>query len=267
MLLAIDIGNSSVSFGLFTKVDGRPELVVASKVAALKNRSSDEYAVLIKQILDLRLDGKEYTIDSAAIASVVPSLTPSVSAAAEYFTGTTPFTICPGIKTGFKIGINDPSSLGADIVANVAGAATVMKPPFVIYDSGTATTFTVVDSAMTVIGTAIMPGVKISANALTENAELLELATVSSDNLPLIGKDTDEAIRSGLILGSSMALDGFVRNTREMLICKNSDQKLGLVATGGFSGIITPHCRNKFTLDQNLTLRGIAVLYYLNISK
>jgi len=63
------------------------------------------------------------------------------------------------------------------------------------------------------------------------------------------------------------ALDGFVRNTREMLICKNSDQKLGLVATGGFSGIITPHCRNKFTLDQNLTLRGIAVLYYLNISK
>lgn len=264
MLLALDIGNSSVSFALFDIDAPSCPLVASSKVSCIKNRSSDEYAVMIKNILDLKLGSSGYIISCSAVSSVVPSITRSVCAAAKKLCGYDPFIVGPGIKTGFKISINDPAALGSDIVANISAALLISKAPLVIFDAGTANTIAVVDSTGTLTGIVITPGIRVSADALSNNAELLDTVSLDSSELHLIGKTTDQSIRSGLINGNAFMLDGYIRNIRESLIPKDSDQKLGLVATGGFSEIITAKCRNKFTLDDSLTLKGIAVLYVKN---
>ena len=264
MLLAIDIGNTSVSFALFDKADDLYNPVVSSKLSYLKNRSSDEYAVIIKSIIDLKL-GSDYSIDSSAISSVVPSITNTVADAAKLLSGTDPFIIGPGIKTGFKIDINDPASLGTDIVANVAASMQEDNKPVIIFDAGTANTITVVNENRTVIGIVILPGLRISSESLSDNTELLDSVTIGHSEIPLIGKSTSESIRSGLVYGNSLMLDGYVRNIREMLTSGDPDNKPVMIATGDFAGCITSKCRNKFAIDDSLTLKGIAKLYYKNI--
>ncbi len=266
MLLALDIGNTSISFGLFDMAAEPSRLVVSSRIALRKNASADEYAVLIRHILSLKLSGSELDIDSSAVSSVVPSALSPVCSAAHLLSGHEPYVICPGIKTGFRIGIYDPACLGADIVSNAAAALLIAKPPFVIFDAGTANTITFVDSTNTLIGTVISPGLRISASALHEYAELLESVPLEGGKLPLIGRDTDESVRSGLVNGSAIMLDGFVRNIRESVVRSSDtpDAKLGLVATGEFGKLITDNCRNKFYYDDSLTIKGIAALYLRN---
>ncbi len=163
MLLAIDIGNTSVSFGLFDmsehSVSSVP--VVLSRIAVRKNASADEYAVTIREILRLRLGEREPNIDSSAVSSVVPSTSLSVAGAAEILSGRKPYMIGPGIRTGFRISIHDPACLGADIVSNTAAALDICKPPLVIFDAGTANTVTVIDDTSAVIGTIISSSLKI----------------------------------------------------------------------------------------------------------
>lgn len=259
MLLAVDIGNTSISFGLF---DDSEQLFAASKIAVYKSKSADEYAVLIKQLLDFTSSFSDYNIEAAAVASVVPSITPIILSAAQKLSGHTPYLIGPGIKTGFRIAINDPACLGSDIVSNVAASLKICDPPFVILDAGTACTITVIDDTCTLIGTVIMPGLRISADALKCNTELLDMISFDSDEIPMIGKNTDQAIRSGLINGNSFVVDGYIRWIRDAVLPKPSDKKLGLIATGGFADLITRNCRNRFLIDDHLTLKGIAALYY-----
>lgn len=129
---------------------------------------------------------------------------------------------------------------------------------------GTVNTVTVIDKERTVLGSIFTPGVRISAESLSQNAELIESVAIGTDATPLIGKNTEEALKSGIINGNSAMLDGIIRNLREMLIDKNSDEKLALVSTGEYAEIILRNCRNKFAYDPALTLRGIASLYVRN---
>ena len=266
MLLCIDIGNTNVSFALFDKTDDTPVCVMASELSCVKNRSADEYAVIMKSIIDLKI-GSGYIIDSASISSVVPSATNIVADAARILSGSGPFIIGPGIKTGFKIDINDPASLGTDIAANVAAAIQDTNKPVIIFDAGTANTITVVDNNRTVIGIIILPGLRISAESLSDNAELLDSVAIDYSDIPLIGKSTAESVRSGLVHGNSLMLDGYVRNIREMLTADDPENKPVLIATGDYAECITSKCRNKFRFDSSLTLKGIATLYYKNIGK
>ena len=267
MLISLDIGNTSVSFALFDDSISGDTLVMASKISYTKNRSADEYAVLIKSIIDLKLGRSNYVIDSAAISSVVPSITDTIIQTAEIISNSKPFIIGSGIKTGFKIGINDPASLGTDIVSNVAAALNVCEAPFIVFDAGTANTITYVDETHNLIGTVITPGIRISAEALCKNAELLDSISLDNPATDLIGKSTVDSMRSGIIYGTSLMLDGYIRNIRENHKSTDSDNKLSLIATGEFSRLITANCRNKFTVDEHLTHRGIASLYYKNTRK
>ena len=266
MLLALDIGNTSVAFGLFdlSSDESASSPVVLSRLAVRKNASADEYAVLISEILRLRL-GSDPIIDSSAISSVVPSTFAAVSDAAMILSGHKPYVIGPGIRTGFRISIYDPACLGADIVSNTAAALEICEPPFIIFDAGTANTITVVDSSCSLIGTIISPGLRISATTLNEHAELLDSVPLGGGKLPMIGRNTDESVRSGIIYGNAMMLDGFVRNIRETIVQKNSLHKLGLISTGEFARRITEHCRNKFVYDEALTIKGVAALYRRNV--
>lgn len=271
MLLAFDIGNSSVSVGVFDI--SRPnahELLTSFKIFN-KPYSVDEYVLFLRSFL--RENGfLPYSKDScdpnmiscAVIASVVPELTDIIGAAAYQLSGRNPFIISEGKKTGFGIRIKNPEQLGSDIVCNVAAALHMSQPPIVILDMGTATTITVVDENRNVIGTIITPGLAVSMKALSDSAALLGNIRLERENV-LIGRDSEESINSGVINGNIFMIDGFVRNIREELIPRDSDEKLSLVATGGLSENIIPYTKNKFTYSKNLTLEGAAYLFEKNV--
>ncbi len=283
MILAIDIGNSSISCGVFefpaSGEHGLPVLVCRFKIAA-RPLSADEYLLLFRQFLTMyhiapsprsawfeKNDNCRGMLDACVIASVVPPLTEIVAGAAGALTDTRPLLIGPGIRTGFGLRIHHPEQLGADIVANTAGALCLgIKSPFVVLDVGTATTITFVDAQKDLLGTLIMPGLAVSMSALTDSAALLTHVPLEKPE-ELLGKNTDEAIRSGVIGGHALMIDGFIRNIRERYPSKddsNASDKLSLVATGGLMLSILPFCRNKFVPEPDLTLLGAVNLWQKN---
>lgn len=278
MILAIDIGNSSVSCGVFANATGTDltaddACLCRFKIAA-KHLSEDEYMLLIGQFLSLHGIGfrlsngqtastipSSRTLDACVIASVVPSLTDTIARAAKRLTGVQPLLIGHGVRTGFGIKIQNPEQLGADIVANVAGAFLYVEPPFVVLDVGTATTITYVSPQKEILGTIIMPGIAVSMSALTDSAALLSTVSLEKPQ-ELLGRSTSESIRSGVIGGHALMIDGFLRNIRETYPC--DDKKLSLIATGGLAVSILPYCRNKFLQVTDLTLRGAVSLHVKN---
>lgn len=280
MILAIDIGNSSVSCGVFVNAAGTDltaddACLCRFKIAA-KHLSEDEYMLLIGQFLSLHDIGfrlsesdaqmpnmitSSRSLDACVIASVVPSLTDTIARAAKRLTGIQPLLIGHGVRTGFGIKIQNPEQLGADIVANVAGAFLYVKPPFVVLDVGTATTITYVSPQKEILGTIIMPGIAVSMSALTDSAALLSTVSLEKPQ-ELLGRSTSESIRSGVIGGHALMIDGFLRNIRETYPC--DDKKLSLIATGGLAVSILPYCRNKFLQVTDLTLRGAVSLHVKN---
>ena len=281
MLLSIDIGNSSVSFGVFKLSDALPagvDLVYSFRIAT-RSITADEYALLIRDFLRVKrifpspsalysdsTDSENdmgSCVNCAAVASVVPIMTDTLCTAAEMITGTRPFVIESGIRTGLGIRIKNPAQLGADIVANAAYAAAVDDAPLIILDVGTATTLTVVDADKNILGTIIMPGLAISLSALSGSAAQLNGISLSAP-FALIGRDSDESVRSGVVNGHAIMVDGFLRNIREQYPSLTAGSKLSLVSTGGLSSVILPHMRNKFSDFPQLTLFGVAYLYYKN---
>lgn len=258
MLLAADIGNSSIRFGVFDLNDVKTPLCSFS-VASNVNRSSDEYELIIRGILKSKLS--DCQCHRAVISSVVPSVTHSVTRAVSSITSSLPFVIGAGTHTGFKIKTDDPAELGADMVSNAAAALSLAEPPLVIADLGTATTLSVVNAEREFIGSIIIPGARLSFDALADSAELLNKASFTRPR-ELVGKNSADSITSGVINGNIFMIDAFIRNLREQL-CKGGES-LSLIATGGLSELIIPHCRNKFTIVENLTLIGSAILYAKN---
>lgn len=265
MLLAFDIGNSSVSVGVFdflpSSASHIPQLITNFKISN-KSYSSDEYTLLIKDFIS-RSNIDLSLINHAVISSVVPELTDIISATAFQLCGNSPLMIDQGIRTGFGIRTKNPEQLGSDIVSNIAGAMNYTKTPFVVLDMGTATTLTCVNTNAEVIGAIIIPGLKVSMKALGESAALLGSVPLEY-NEELIGRDTQSSIRSGVINGNVYMIDGFIRNIREKMIPTGSSDKLGLIATGGLANRILPYMRNKFTYYEHLTLLGEAYLYLKN---
>ncbi len=262
MLLAIDIGNSSISVGVFDISDKTSPQIICDFKLTSRDASADEYTILLKDFLSRNL-GDCSQVKSVAISSVVPSLTDKFMRVAYNICNSQPFVVSSGIRTGFGIKIKNPEQLGTDIVSNVAAALNTATAPLVILDMGTATTITVVDANKNILGTIIIPGVKISLDALYNSAAQLG-DIVLNTQMELIGNDTKSSISSGIINGNSLMIDGFLRNIREELSIKETGNKLSLFATGGLSELILPHMRNKFIFDKNLTLKGLAVLYCLN---
>lgn len=279
MLLALDIGNSSISAGVFSlDSDKNSHTLVCNFKISSKFMTSDEYVIAIHNFLQFykiqsqfESDDKKIAetdspcmIDCAVIASVVPALTDILAKAVVQLCGKPPFIIGQGTRTGFGIKIKNPEQLGADIVANTTAALSLCEPPLVVLDMGTATTLTVVDANRDILGTIIMPGLKISMSALSLSAAQLNDVRLERPD-ELIGRDTSSSIRSGVINGQILAIDGFVRNVREQLKIKEGGQSLGLIATGGLANYVIPYTRNKFLYDETLTLSGEVHLFRKNV--
>ena len=166
MILAVDAGNTAVTLGC---VEGR-EILSLARLGTSRSRTEDEYAVLMERVLKLR--GIELgSFEGAAIASVVPPLTEVLRAAVRLVTGHEALVVGAGVKTGLNIGIDDPSQMGADLVAGAVAALDMREPPVIVIDMGTATTISVIGPNARLLGGAIMPGAAVSlAAALAASA-------------------------------------------------------------------------------------------------
>lgn len=258
MLLAADVGNSNISLGVFQS----ETLRMKGKISVKTHRSADEYAVILYDLLRLRrLDPK--AIGGCMLASVVPELTGLVEEAARTVTGAAVLRVGPGIRTGFRISIDDPSQLGGDLAADTLAALTEYGAPLVLIDAGTVTTVAAVDGSRTYLGGCILPGIYPSAQLLKDGTALLPSIELSDKAGACLGRNSADAIRCGLLYGSAMMVDGFI--DRYAALPGMAGAKC--VAAGGSAELVTARCRHEIIRDPDLTLKGLRYLYELNRPK
>lgn len=254
MLLAIDIGNSNVVFGCLNE---KNEVVRQFRMVTDLKKTEDEYAASMQGILQFNgLDCSN--IEGAIICSVVPPLTEIFRTAVEKIIGVRALVVGAGVKTGLNILIENPGSLGSDIVAASVAAMAEYPLPVIVFDMGTATTITVVDQGNKYIGGAIVPGVALSMNALSSGTSLLQKVPIEAPK-KCINTTTTESMQSGAVYGTAAMLDGMIDRFEQELGCKAS-----LVATGGIARKIVPHCQHDICYDEHLLLRGLAIIYQKN---
>ncbi len=253
MVLAVDIGNTNVVLGCFD----RDEIRLFSRLATQKGSTALEYAMSIKTMLDFEgLSG--HSFEGCIISSVVPSLTNALKSATQFLTGKTPLVLGPGVKTGLRILLDNPSQLGCDRVADAVAASNLYPCPLITVDMGTATTLSVVDQKKNFIGGMIVPGLKVSLNSLGNNtAQLPKIGLDPPKNA--IGRNTIDCIRSGMIYYTAAGIDGMIERIEEEL-----GMPCTVVVTGGLSRVIMPYCKHPMIHDDTLLLKGLRIIYYKN---
>lgn len=253
MILGIDIGNSNIVIGCFD----REQIRLVERIATDRKATALEYAVLIKTVLELDgLTSRDFT--GAIISSVVPPVTGRMKAALERLIGKTPLIVGPGVKTGLKLRLDNAAQVGSDRVVDAVAATSLYPLPLIIIDMGTATTISVVDADKNFIGGLILPGLMISTEALTAKAAQLPQISLEAPG-KAIGRSTVACMRSGIVYGCASAIDGLIRHIEEEL-----GESCTVVATGGLSKVVIPHCKRKIALDDELLLKGLMMVYYKN---
>lgn len=257
LIIAIDIGNTNIHVGIFD----RKKLVSSFLVGTDSNRSGDEYAAVLKSLITA--EGYEVgALEGAIIGSVCPNVTPKIQLAVKKLTGITPSIVGPGIKTGYPIKIDNPSELGADIVANTAGALDEANRASVIIDFGTATTVCALDKSKAFAGCYIMPGIQMSLDSL--NGTGLLPSVIADEKFPVLAKNSADSMKSGVIFGQVMAIEGFVETyIKELDLSPN----VPVFVTGGFASLLLPYFRLQVKHVENLTLKGLNVIYLANQKK
>lgn len=256
MVLAVDIGNTNIVIGCFDE----NEIRFIERLSTNKNSTSLEYIVLIKTVLEL-YGMQSSSFEGSIISSVVPSVTNLVKIAVEKLTGKSAVIVGAGIKTGLKIKLDNPLQLGSDRVADAVAATNLYPCPVVIIDMGTATTISVVDGEKNFIGGMILPGLRVSVDALATRTSQLPQISLEAPKKS-IGRNTADCIKSGLIYGTAAAIDGLIDNIEREL-----GEKCTIISTGGLSSIVTPICRHKIEEDDKLLLKGLMIIYNKNRSK
>ncbi len=251
MLLALDIGNTNLTLGLY---DGE-SLTDSWRLETVHTRTEDEYALLIRQLL--AADAIEVSaIDGIIIASVVPILTHTVRAATERVFGRKAKVIGPGFKTGMVVLYNPPKDVGADRIVNAVAAYERFKSACIVVDFGTATTFDSITAKGEYAGGAIAPGIHSSMAALFERAAKLPKVDFQRP-ASVIGKSTVESIQSGAFFGYAALVDGLVTRMKAEM----GDAEIRVVATGGLAPTIADASETIESVDADLTLEGLRLLY------
>jgi type III pantothenate kinase len=253
MLIAIDVGNTQSVMGLF---DGE-ELVDSWRLSTVRDRTADEYRLFLAGLL--RQDGYHLEdVSGVALSSVVPEAKVAMIQVAEDLIDGPLVVIGPGIRTGMPINIDNPREVGADRVVNAVAARTRYGAPVISVDFGTSTNMDVVDASGAYVGGAIAPGLEVSETALIAATAALRRVETSAPRAA-IGRNTVEAMQSGLVYGHAGLVDGIV----ERLVAEIGGEP-AIVATGGLASTIVPHCRTVSTVDANLTLDGLRMIYDMN---
>ncbi len=254
MILTVDIGNTNIVLGGFSN----DELTFVARIATNVAKTEDEYATKIRSVLALHgVDKAE--LKGAIISSVVPPLNTVIKKAIEYVYDVTPLLVGPGIKTGINIRCDNPATVGADLICACVATHHLYGSPSLIIDMGTATKMMVMDKTGAFIGVSIIPGVKIALDALSGGTA--QLPQISLEAPPsVLGKNTVECMRSGVVFGNASMLDGMIDRFNEEM-----GETLPVYATGGLASNIITHCKHEIKLDENLLLKGLYIIYQKNI--
>ncbi|MEX1046003.1 MAG: type III pantothenate kinase [Actinomycetota bacterium] len=253
MLLAIDVGNTETLIGIFKG----EELAWHWRLSTVPDRTADEHALMYSGLLEQQGLAFSKEVTGVVISSVVPTTTLALRDMVERYSHFEPLVVEPGIKTGVSILIDNPREVGADRVVNSLAAFTRYGGPCIVVDFGTATNFDVVSSKGEYLGGAIAPGLQVAAEGLYSAAARLtgvELAAPES----VVGKNTVEAVQSGLVFGAASEVDGMVDRIKKEL------GPAVVVATGGLAPVIVPHCHTIDHDDPWLTLEGLRLIFEKN---
>ncbi len=253
MILAIDIGNTNIVVGC---IDSEKTYFI-ERVSTVRTKTELEYAVDLKTILDI-YHIKRTMLEGCIISSVVPQITNIVKLGAEKILKQDVMVLGPGTRTGLNILMDNPATLGADLVADAVAGIKHYPVPLIIIDMGTATTLCVVDEHKNYIGGMILPGVGISLDALTARASQLSGIGIEPPKR-VISKNTIECMKSGVLYSSAGAMDGCIERMEEEL-----GMRATVVATGGLAKKIIPYCKRDIILDEELLLKGLFVIYEKN---
>ncbi len=253
MLLAIDIGNTNLVIGCIHD----DKILFKARIATDRTRTSDQYGVEIKSMLEA-YGVKRSDIEDCIISSVVPPVFNSVRTGVIKIIGKQPMVVGPGLKTGLNIHVDVPSQVGSDRIVIAVAALAEYKAPLLLMDLGTATTIESVEPDNVYMGGVIIPGVRVSLDALTSRAA--QLPGISLDQpKQVIGKNTVDCMRSGIMYGTAAMIDGLVERMEEEL-----GHRCTLIATGGLAQFITPLCKREIILDKDLLLKGLNIIYRKN---
>lgn len=260
ILLAADIENSRTELTLLGGLDAEP--VAHWQVATSEHRSADEWAVLLRGLLEGSEDVDDADLDGIAVCSTVPAVLHEWRAMLERHFGAVPAVVVgPGVRTGLAMRMDNPREVGADRIMNALAAGERHPGPVVVVDLATATTFDVVDAEGRYVGGAIAPGLEISLDALRlRAAQLRQVELVRPRSV--IARNTVEALQSGVLLGVAAQVDGMVERILEELDV--AAEEIPVVATGPLAALVVPECRTVTELDPWLTARGLWLVFERN---
>lgn len=253
MILAIDIGNTNIVIGCIEK----ERIYFVERVSTNSSKTELEYVVEFKTLLEL-YQIKMEEITGCIIASVVPPLNNIMKAAMEKLLHISPLFVGPGVKTGLNILMDNPGQVGSDLIVNAVAGLHYYGAPLILIDMGTATTISVVDEKKNYVGGMILPGVKVSLESLVNRTSQLPRISLEAPR-KMIGTNTIDCMKSGIVIGQAACLDGMIER-----IWNEIGSKAAVVATGGLAGCIVPHCKNDIIHDNELTLKGLGIIYSKN---
>ena len=249
MLLAIDIGNTNITIGLFDA----QKLQKTWRVSTDSSRTSDEYGLQISNML-----GSNKIINEVSICSVVPPLTPTFEVLCRRYFKVNPLTIGAGSKTGIKVMYDSPRDVGTDRIVDAAAVVHLYGGPAIIVDLGTATVFDAITASSEYLGGAIAPGMGVSADALFRATSQLRRVELSAPD-SAIGKNTQHSIQSGLVLGYSELVKGMIRRFKLEL-----GKESKVIATGGLAQVVEKEVSLFDIIDPDLTLKGLQIVHEIN---
>ena len=253
MIIALDMGNTNIVVGC---IDDE-KIYFTERISTDLKKTELEYAIAIKTVLEL------YNIDisdihGAILSSVVPPLDNIIKEAVYKVVNVKPVVVGPGLKNGLNLLMDNPKQVGSDLVVDAVATIRSYGYPAIIIDMGTATTISVVDKNGNYIGGAILPGIRVSLESLTQvTAKLTKIIIEAPKHA--IGKNTIDCMKSGIIYGNAACIDGMIDRIEEEL-----GYSAMIVATGGFSKVVVPYCKHKIILDDELLLKGLKFIYDKN---
>jgi type III pantothenate kinase len=255
LIFVFDVGNTNIVLGVYDK----DELKYHWRIETDRNRSADEYGMMIKALFDFS-DLTFNQISGIIISSVVPPIMFSLERMCQKYFHVKPMVVGPGIKTGLDLKIDNPREVGADRIVNAVAAIHDYGAPLIIIDFGTATTFCYINEHKQYMGGAIAPGINISTEALYSKAAKLPRIEIARPEGGVIGKNTVSSMQSGVLYGYVGQVEGIVKRMVEQ-----TGQKPTVIATGGLSALIAKESNVIDIVEPFLTLKGLQLIYKRNM--
>ncbi len=251
MLFVLDVGNTNIVLGCIENGN----VLCKSRIKTDKNKTEIEYAVVFKGFLDI-YNIKADDVLGSIISSVVPPINTVLSEAVRIITGKAPEFVDVKGCTSLKIDMDNPSAMGSDLIVDAVAALASYPPPLIIIDMGTATTISAINKDGVYVGTSIIPGMRLSLEALSGSTSQLPHIDISSPGR-VAGKNTVECMKSGAVYGTAAMLDGMIDR-----LCDELGTDATVIATGGLAGLVVKHCSHDIIYDDELLLKGLEKIYY-----